>query len=163
MPIQLAPISMDDREAVVDIFNYYIEHSNAAYPERPVPYEFFDMLMKMNAGYPGVVAKDDNSRVIGFGMLRAYNPMPAFAHTAEISYFIKPGYTGHGIGQMMLEHLISEAKGKGLRVILAGISSLNDGSIRFHQHHGFVECGRFQQVGKKNDQLFDVVWMQKVL
>lgn len=163
MPIQLAPMAVDHREAVIDIFNHYVEHSFAAYPERPLPYPAFDMLLKMCEGYPAVVARDEAGQVMGFGMLRAHNPMPTFAQTAEITYFVKPGCTGQGIGRQMLEHMIGEARRKDITTILASISALNEGSIRFHAKNGFVECGRFRQVGRKKGQVFDVVWMQRMV
>jgi len=163
MATQLIPLSADHREAVVDIFNHYVEQSFAAYPERPLPYQAFDMLLKMCEGYPSIVAKDEAGQVAGFGMLRAYNPLPAFSQTAEISYFIKPECTGQGIGKMMLEHLVCEGRKRGITTILASISALNEGSIRFHAKNGFAECGRFRQVGKKKGQVFDVVWMQRMV
>jgi phosphinothricin acetyltransferase len=48
-----------------------------------------------------------------------------------------------------------------VETILASISSRNEGSLRFHRKHGFRECGCFEGVGRKFDQDFDVVWMQK--
>jgi phosphinothricin acetyltransferase len=63
----------------------------------------------------------------------------------------------------MLNYLINEAKQKGVSSILASISSLNEGSINFHRKNGFVECGRFKKIGKKKEQFFDVVWMQRML
>ncbi len=123
----------------------------------------FDMLQKMSDGYPTVVAKDETGSVVGFGLLRPYNPFPAFSVTAEITYFVKAGYTNKGLGGLMLGHLVKEAKAKGISTILANISSLNDSSISFHKKSGFVECGRFQKIGKKNGQIFDVVWMQKMI
>ncbi|MBU4263875.1 MAG: hypothetical protein KKC76_18620 [Proteobacteria bacterium] len=33
--------------------------------------------------------------------------------------------------------------------MLAGIASLNSGSIAFHQRHGFRECGRFHHICRK--------------
>lgn len=163
MQFELIPLTADHREAVIDIFNNYVEHSFAAYPETPVPYAFFDLLMQMSNGFPRVAATDERGQVVGFGMLRAYHPLPAFAQTVEISYFIAPEYTGHGIGRLMLHHFECEAIAQGFTVILASISSLNDGSIRFHQQNGFTECGRFQGIGNKHGQVFDVVWMQKIL
>ncbi|WP_277619444.1 GNAT family N-acetyltransferase [Methanoculleus sediminis] len=38
---------------------------------------------------------------------------------------------------------------------------MNEGSIRFHRWHEFVECGRFESVGTKRGFPFEVVWMQK--
>ncbi|HML26634.1 MAG TPA: N-acetyltransferase family protein, partial [Methanomethylovorans sp.] len=97
----------------------------------------------------------------GFGMLRPHNPMPAFSHTAEITYFIRPELTGKGLGSQMLEYLVTEGKKRGISNVLASISSLNEGSIRFHQKNGFIECGRFRKVARKKDIFFDIVWMQK--
>lgn len=163
MPLTLKPMTGADRSPVIDIFNYYIENSFAAYPDRRVPYEFFDILLKAAEGYPAVVAKDKQETVVGFGMLRAYHPFPVFSKTAEISYFIKPEWTGKGVGNLMLSHLIRKAEERGITSLLAGIASLNDPSIKFHKKNGFIECGRFKKIGEKKGHVFDVVYMQKTL
>lgn len=163
MEYDLFPLSPNDREDVIDIFNYYIENSFAAYPERRVPYEFFDVFLQATAGYPTAIVKNKSKTILGFGMLRPYSPMPTLAGTAEITYFVRPKCTGKGIGSSMLEYLLKEAREKGLHCILASISSLNEGSIRFHSQHGFSECGRFREVGRKRGKFFDIVWMQKLL
>jgi phosphinothricin acetyltransferase len=163
MEFSINPISHDDREAIMDIFNYYVENSFAAYPEHKLPYQAFDMLLQISNGYPTGVIRDSNSRVLGFGMLRTHNPMPAFSQTAEVTYFILPDHTGKGLGKALLDYLEKGAIEKGITNILTNISSLNPGSIKFHQKNGFEECGRFRKVGKKNGQEFDTVWMQKML
>ena len=63
----------------------------------------------------------------------------------------------------MLDYLLAGAKKQGIATILASISSLNEGSIRFHERHGFVECGRFLKVAEKKGMVFDTVWMQKFI
>ncbi len=156
-------MTMDDRESVMDIFNYYIENSFAAYPEKKLPNEFFDMLMNACQGYPSVAVRDESGEVIGFGMLRAYNPFPAFIRTAEITYFIRPGFTGQGIGKKLLDDLCDKGRKKGITNILASISSLNEGSLRFHLKHGFAECGRFKGIVQKQGKTFDVVYCQMTL
>ncbi|HUT37753.1 MAG TPA: GNAT family N-acetyltransferase [Methanoregula sp.] len=138
-----------DGKAVIDIFNYYVRDTFAAYPEQEVPYEFFGMFLEISKDYPSVVVKDTEEHVAGFGILRPHNPMPAFRHTAEITCFIRPGETGKGLGTKMLGFLETEGKKQGISTILASISSLNEGSIRFHARNGFSECGRFKKVGRK--------------
>jgi phosphinothricin acetyltransferase len=64
---------------------------------------------------------------------------------------------------MLLACLEKGARDKGITTILAGISSLNPGSIEFHRKKGFTECGRFRKVGRKKGHDFDTVWMQKML
>jgi len=163
MSVHIETMTREAREPVIDILNHYIRNSFAAYPEEEVPYAAFEMLEKMRGGHPGVVAKEERGEVVAFGFLRPHSPFPTFAATAEISYFVRDGHTNQGIGGRMLEALVRQGKDKGITTILASISSLNDGSIRFHKRNGFVECGRFKQVGRKKGQTFDVVWMQKMI
>jgi phosphinothricin acetyltransferase len=163
MQFTIDPVKEEDEEAIVDIFNHYIENSFAAYPEKRVPYQFFQMFRKMAEGYPFMAARDKDGRVLGFAMLRPYNQMAAFIETAEISCFIAPEYIGLGIGTALLDYMLLEAKKIGITSILAGISSLNSNSLAFHKRRGFVECGRFEKIGKKWGQAFDVVWMQKMI
>jgi L-amino acid N-acyltransferase YncA len=163
LEITLSPLSENDREPVIDLFNYYIEHSFAAYPEQKVPYEFFSLFLDACRNYPTAVARNPDGGLAGFGLLRAHNPMPAFRHTAEITYFIRPEFTGKGLGTKMLSHLAAAGKKQGIQTILASISSMNEDSIRFHARNGFVECGRFVNVGIKKGVVFDTVWMQKFI
>jgi len=123
----------------------------------------FDMFLQMSNGFPRGTIKDQNGKIVGFGMLRTHNPMPAFSQTAEVTYFIHPDHTGKGLGKMLLGYLERGAVERGITNILANISSLNPDSIKFHQKNGFMECGRFRKVGKKKGREFDTVWMQKML
>jgi phosphinothricin acetyltransferase len=163
MEYSITPTSEEDRIPIMDIFNHYIEHSFAAYPENRLPYEAFDMFLQMSKGYPRGTIKEEKGNVIGFGMLRTHNPMPTFLQAAEVTYFIHPEHTGKGLGTKLLAFLERAGRERGFKTILANISSLNPRSVGFHQRNGFKECGRFKKVGKKNGQEFDTVWMQKML
>lgn len=52
MKYDMVPMSPEDRETVINIFNHYIENSFAAYPERKVPYEFFDLFLGIQPDIP---------------------------------------------------------------------------------------------------------------
>ncbi len=163
MKIVLERLSECHRKPVIDIFNYFIKNGFAAYPDTEVEYGFFDRLLEMARGYPAIAARDVNDRIVGFGLLRPFHFAAAFKRAAEVSYFLLPETTRQGLGTMILEKLIGEAKTIGIDSILASISSRNVESINFHLKRGFVECGRFRAIGTKFGQDFDVVWMQKRL
>ena len=163
MEYRINPITIADGHAFIDIFNYYVENSFAAYPENIFPYEAFAQLHQLSNGYPTGTIKDAQGTTIGFGMLRPHNPLPAFSRTAEVTYFILPDHTGKGLGKRLLTFLEQGAAQLGITNILAGISSLNPNSIKFHEKSGFTECGRFNKIGLKKGREFDVVWMQKLL
>jgi L-amino acid N-acyltransferase YncA len=161
--VQLDPISHVDREEIVDLYNHYVAGSFAAFPERKVSYGFFDLLLEAAAGYPTLAARDVSGRLVGFGLLRPHHRLPAFTRVAETTYFLAPDCTRQGIGSRILEELERLARARDIATLLAPISSRNQASIAFHLKHGFVEAGRFRQIGQKMGQLFDVVWMQKML
>lgn len=160
---KIEPVASDDAKEIIDIFNHYVENSFAAYPESRVPYEFFQLFLNMAQGYPFLVARSPQGRVLGFGMLRPHSPIPALSRSAEFTCFISPESAHQGIGSWMLENLASTARKMGIDSILASISSLNPASLAFHKKMGFVECGRFLRVGKKKGEDFDEVWMQMLL
>ncbi len=163
MNCTIEPMAEGHRTGVIDIFNHYISNSFAAYPENEVPYSFFDQILAMCKGYPGVVARDPMDRIVGFGMLRPFHFASTFKRTGEISYFLHPDVMRQGLGTQILNRIVQEAGKMGIDAIVASVSSLNVESLNFHKKHGFVECGRLKAVGRKFGKDFDVVWMQKHL
>ena len=163
MDYKFNPLGETDRTAVIDIFNYFVENTFASYWEEKVGYELFDRFLLMTSSYPAITVKTSSGETIGFAFLRAFHPADSFHHTAEITYFILPDHTGRGLGSQILDYLTEKAVNRGIKYLLASISSLNDQSISFHKKHGFVECGRFKKIGHKKGSDFDVVWMQKEL
>ena len=149
MKCEFVPPSENDREPVIDIFNYYIENGFAAYPEERMPCEFFDHLLQMIQGYPAftVRATDKDDLIVGFGFMRAHHPLKTFRRAAETTYFILPEYTRKGIGKSIIKHFIEEAPKLGIDSLLANISSLNEQSLSFHKKMDFEECGRFRRIG----------------
>ena len=163
MDIQLTPLTPADACAAIDLFNHYVLHSFAAFPENPLPEAFFGRLLEATRGLPTVAAKNSSGRLLGFALLRPHIPWPTSSHVAEITYFVAPDSTGQGIGSRMLAELEARARDLGIRTILAAIASLNAGSLAFHLKHGFAEVGRFRDVCIKRGTPFDAVWMQKML
>lgn len=161
MNYAIRPVTPDDK-AVVDIFNYYVGNSFAAYPDRKVPHEFFGMLIQLSKGYPFYVAEADGI-VVGYGLLRPHVPFGTSRRAAELTCFIAPANTGQGIGGAILGRLADDARILGVDTILASVSSENPGSIGFHKKHGFVECGRFLNAGKKFGKGFDELWLRLLI
>lgn len=162
METQIRAVEDRDWGSITGIFNHYVTESYAAYPEESVGESFFRDRHAAHPGYPFVVADGDDG-VVGFAYLSPFHPVPTMRHTANLTYFLHPAHTGRGLGTVFLERLLEAGVDIGISNFMAHISSENPGSIRFHQRHGFVECGRFVNVGLKNGRSFDMVWMQKDL
>ncbi|HSL85580.1 MAG TPA: GNAT family N-acetyltransferase, partial [Bacteroidales bacterium] len=140
---------------------HYILETFAAYREEAVKYEHFNKFIDPSEVLCGFAVKDTKDTVVGFCLLEPYGAYSTFKETAEVMYFIHPEHTGKGIGTQVLKRLESEARERGIRRLLADISSENIGSIRFHEKNGFSEYGRLRNIGRKFDRYFSVVYMGK--
>jgi len=164
MQIKFEKMGIEHQKPIMQIYNYYVENSTAAFPAAALPEQFFTMLMEKAKGYPAyAILNSETLEVAGFCMLSAYIPLSTFKETSVITYFISKDYTGKGIGAQCLKKLETEAVQMGIKYIIADISSENQGSLKFHTRHGFEVCGTLKNIGNKLERHFDIVFLQKEL
>lgn len=149
-----------DRDAVMRIFNHYAVTSFAAYPDGPLPLQFFASLRE---GAVSAIVLENDGGIAGFGLLKPFLPFPAFRKTGMLTYFLAPELAGKGLGSRLLERLTEDAKKNGVIHLVANMSSRNEAGIRFHQRHGFANAGNLAGVGEKFGERFGVLWMQKTV
>ena len=96
MKIRFEKMVEGDREAVIDLFNYYIENSFAAYPDKKVPYGLFDQFLTLTEGYPAFTVRDEEQadRVVGFAFLRPYHPLARISTGGGNHLFHRAGIHG---------------------------------------------------------------------
>lgn len=156
-------ITEQHKKEIIDIFNYYIKHSTAAYRDECVSYDFFDNFIEDCIDDSKYVIKNREDVIVGFCMLEYFSRSNTFKHMAEVTYFIKNEFIGFGIGTLALERLEHDAKEKGIKILTAEISSKNIGSINFHKKHGFTIYGELENAGFKFNEYFNLVLMNKKL
>jgi len=159
----MRPLTSGDAPAVREIFNDYVAHSFAAYAQQPLTMQDIHGLLSQCERYPALAAENHAGELIGFALLRPYSPFDTFAATATVTYFIVPEHTGEGLGGALLQGLEEGASRLGIDRLLAHVSSKNEASLAFHRKHGFSHCGTFHEVGRKQGELFDIVWFEKRL
>ena len=150
-----------DLGEALEIFNLYIVNAFAGCGEVPASLGTIRRMVAECGNLPAVAVRDHEGALAGFGLLRPYSPLPAFSHAVMITVFISPKHTRQGIGARMLSYMEEAARRCGVTTVLAHISSRNEPSLAFHRKQGFMEAGRFRDIGSKCGSLFDVVWMQK--
>ena len=57
---------------------------------------------------------EDEGLVVGFASLRPYHPAATFRRTAVLTYFILPGYSGHGLGSRLFDLIVADANDMGV-------------------------------------------------
>ena len=161
MDYRFEALASEHQKPVIDILNHYILHTFAAYREEAVRYEHYNKFLDPSQVLCGYAIRDLHDEVVGFCLLEPYGTHSTFKETAEVMYFIHPEHTGRGIGTLVLTVLEAEARKRGIKRLLADISSENVSSIRFHERNGFSEWGRLRNVGRKFDRYFSIVYMGK--
>ena len=160
MDIHFNKLTEKYKKETIDIFNYYIEHTTAAYRSEKVDYDFFSALVDENVVCAYAVMNNSND-VIGFCMLEKYKNIRTFNELGDCMYFIKPEMTGKGVGRNMLSLIENDAKQNGIKKLVVDISHENEKSIAFHKKHGFVEYGRLKNCWRKFGRNIGIVYMYK--
>ena len=153
----------DDLEAINAIYNHYVVRSTCTYQETPESIEGRrEWFGRHGAAHPVIVAESEG-QVVGWASLSVYHARSAYRFTVEDSVYVTDASRGRGIGAALLLNLIERARSIGHHAIVAGIDAGQAASIALHARCGFVEVGRFRQVGRKFDQWLDVTYMELLL
>ena len=153
----------EDLDAINAIYNHYVVHSTCTYQETPESIEGRrEWFRRHDVTHPVIVAEIDG-QVAGWASLSVYHARSAYRFTVEDSVYVADALRGRGIGSALLRDLIVRARALGHRAIIAGIDATQAASIALHARCGFVEVGRFNQVGCKFDRWLDVIYMELLL
>ena len=154
-----------DVAAITDIFNFYIEHTNARFEESIFTLEnrqnWFSQFSSLSK-YQLYVASD-NGDLLGFACSQQYRNISAFEDTVEVTVYLNPNVKGKGIGSKLYDELFSSISDYGVHRVLSGIALPNEASIALHKRFGFREIGVFDEYAKKNGQYISSVWLEKRL
>jgi phosphinothricin acetyltransferase len=101
-----------------------------------------------------------NNIVTGWAALSKASQRPIYQGVAEVSIYIHPEFQGMGIGNALLQHLITESEKNNIWTLQAGIFPENKASIKLHEKNGFRIVGIREKIGKTGNQWRDVVLME---
>ena len=114
-------------------------------------------------GLPYIVAELEG-KVVGYAYASLYRARIAYRHTLEDSVYVRDGFAGRGLGQLLLAELIARCEKGPWRQMVAVIGdSANAASIGLHRRLGFREIGTLEAVGFKFGRWVDSVLMQRPL
>lgn len=160
----IRPAEQNDLSAIVAIYNDVMRTSFTIWREQPTSIaERQERLAELSrTGCPVLVATD-TSEVLGFIAAEPFRFWPGYAATWEHSVHVRGDVRSRGVGGCMLDAMEAKLRGRGAHVMVAGIDSKNEGSLRFHARAGFVETGRMPEVGRVRGSWRDLVLVQKIL
>jgi phosphinothricin acetyltransferase len=166
-PVRIRDADGGDAAAICALYNATVSATTVAWTEEheSVATRQEWLASQRSAGNPVLVAEAEGS-VIGFasyGEFRNATKWPGYRFTVEHAIHIDATNQGAGVGGALLEALVERAIAAGLHVMIGAIDGENDGSIRFHERHGFVPVARVHEVGFKFGRWLDLVLVQRTL
>jgi phosphinothricin acetyltransferase len=166
-PVRIRDADGDDAAAICALYNATVSDTTVAWTEEheSVATRQAWLVAQRAVGNPVLVAAAEG-RVIGFasyGEFRNATKWPGYRFTVEHTIHIEATHQGAGVGGTLLEALVERATAAGLHIMIGAIDGENDGSIRFHERHGFVEVARLHEVGFKFGRWLDLVLVQRTL
>ncbi len=154
----------EDLPGILAIYNDAVLKTTATYDYEPRTLEHRRawLIDHQKLNLPVFVAVKEDA-IIGWSALNRYHDRMGYRFTTENSIYIAEQFRGQGVGKLLLQPLIQSARTLGMHVILAVIDADNASSIRLHARFGFIEVGRFREIGFKFGRWLDVVYMELLL
>ena len=159
--VEFSPVKDTDLAAILEIYNHYILNSTATFhSEKLSKKDLGEFLFISHPKYPSFLITD-KGEMIGYCFLTQYKKRQAYDRSAELSIYLKPEFTGKGIGLVALSHLEAAAKKAGIHVLVGTICGENQASIRLMEKAGFSQCAHLKNIGEKFGKVLDVVMYEK--
>lgn len=147
---------------IIEIYNWAIKETTSTFDTELKSLETYGTFLSSFQKHPLLVAIEDEI-VLGWGCLKPYSDRSAYDDTVELSVYISPNHHGKGIGNQMMQELLSQAKKYRFHSILSRITSESNASVKLHKKFGFEEVGVMKEVGLKFGRRIDVILMQKII
>jgi L-amino acid N-acyltransferase YncA len=112
--------------------------------------------------YPWLVFEQDGD-LAAYAYAGEHRSRPAYQWSTDVSCYVRDGARRRGIGARLYQALFRILALQGFTNAFAGIALPNAASVGMHEAAGFVALGRYRDVGFKQGEWHDTVWMQRTL
>lgn len=161
MKITFQPITKDNISSALEIYNWYIVNSTATFHLKEVDeHDLSRMVTIGHKKYQSFLIFFGNE-VCGFCYLSQFRYKEAYDKSAEITLYIKQGFTQKGIGKSTLLYLENIAKQLSICNLVAVITAENTSSIYLFEKANYFKVGHLKNIGVKFGKPLDVVSYQK--
>lgn len=170
METVIRPASVEDAEALLDIYAYYVENTAITFEYiTPSPEEFRRRISNTLKMYPYFCAVRDG-QILGYAYAGPFQERAAYGWAAETTIYLRRDAQGGGLGRRLYEALEAALKTMGVRNLYAKIAYpaaedeyLTRNSAEFHEHLGYHMAGMFTGCGCKFGRWYGMACMEKLI
>jgi len=154
--VALRELTPDDWPAVADIYWDGMRTGLATF-ETEVP--SWDVWDAAHLPQHRIVAELDGE-VIGWAALSPASTRRCYAGVVENSVYVAEAARGRGVGRLLLERLIKQARLAGIWTIQTSIFPENRASLTLHERCGFRVVGTRERIAKRDGSWRDTVFLE---
>ncbi|MBP0904557.1 GNAT family N-acetyltransferase [Mariniflexile gromovii] len=156
----IRPVTIEDAQQLVDIYNYYVINSIVTLDLVPFSKGDFEVkIEEISTKFPFIVYEVDNE-IVGYAYANTFRTKPAYKNTVELTVYIKHSQLGKQLGKKLYSELLLLLKNKNFHVVIGGLTLPNDASVKLHENFGFEKVAHFKEVGYKFEKWHDVGFWQ---
>lgn len=165
MEYKIRSCTQEQLPEIMEIFNEVILHSTALYDYKARTMEVLNSWYaeKQSRNYPVIGVFNQNGLLLGFASYGSFRIRPAYKYTVEHSVYVRSDQRGKGIGTQLLREIVKIAEAQNYHVLIGGIDTSNQESIRLHEKEGFVFNGIIHEAGFKFGRWLDLAFYQLIL
>ena len=168
--IVIRSVSLNDAEALLNIYAYYVENTAITFEyDVPTLEEFKQRITNTLKKYPYLVVVKEGT-ILGYAYAGVFKNRAAYDWSAEMTIYLKYDAVKCGLGRMLYEALETEMKKRGFLNLYACIGYpieedeyLTRNSAEFHAHLGYQTVGEFHKCGYKFGRWYNMIWMEKLI
>ncbi|WP_112182441.1 MULTISPECIES: GNAT family N-acetyltransferase [Paraliobacillus] len=157
MEIVISKMQQEHWERVKQIYEDGIATGNATFETKAPTWEAWDKGHLATCRLVALV----NNEAVGWVALSPVSSRCVYQGVAEVSIYIKNGYTGKKIGSKLMDALIEESEKTGFWTLEAGVFTENSASLKLHQKAGFRIVGTKERISKMDGKWRDVVILER--
>ncbi len=152
-----------DLPAITAIYNHAVVHTTATFDTTEKTLAEQEAWLAHHGDRHPVFVHEEAGEVLGWASLSPWSDRCAYAGSAEVSVYVDHRHRGRGLGRVLVEALIAEARAIGLHTLLSRIAEGSDASVHLHERLGFRRVGTLREVGRKFGRWLGVYEYQLLL
>ena len=156
--------SIEDAVTIMQIWNNNISNTFNTFNSRiKTETEIIEKILESTKKRFGFFVGECQGEVIGFATYFQFRNGVGYEKTLEHTIVISDNKQRLGLGRAIMNKILDDAKTKDFQSIFAGVSSLNNKAVKFHESLGFKVVAELPRVGYKFGTWLDLTLMQKFL
>lgn len=155
--ISIVPMLPTHADAVLQIYREGLETGQATFNTEVPTWEQWDRSHHQHSRFVAV----DGTMVVGWVALSPVSVRFCYRGVAEFSIYIGAAHRGKGIGDLLMQQLISESEENGIWTLHSSTFPENLASIKLQKKYGFREIGYREKIAELHGVWRDTVLLER--